>query len=543
MPRNLAVFCAVASSLWCNVTSGDEAARVAEAVRAEVTRENNDPAGRPLPVACHWNSGRHPRSAEWGPKHQMELIAEGHYLLPWFSHPAIDKHYSDEDMAYYEGPIRRACELGLPIGLTASQWESGLSREPYLELPPDENPNVVDKEGKVRPEVSPFGPVEPWEQIGRQWTSSPAMQKLQAWYPDPPRVIFLSNNEHRKLTWRRVEESSRWAKEYGEGKSDEFKRNAVAEGWIARYRALQNGMRQGLESDAWRQAARFVGYNAFGPEFIGRWGGWPAYSLHRAGQIDPNPLMWDGGSPSYYTHDWNPSTDHTTWSPQIEFMNLVFMQAEAYRLNPDFWLEMSVWDGYDGPNRERQYPSMRSLYRKEGQTYDPARYGGFVQFGMWLLRPRAVREYRGWTFDPEEGMSYFMAIVEAVDRVHDNPILREFWRKGRLAPNRAHQHPYQAGVPAEYRDCDRWFLLDADVNPQEHPWKLSTDIPVFALALVHGESPNRRWLVYAHSPVMARKGVVLTVPDYQDITVDVTPAGSFWLVDQQAGTVEPVAAD
>jgi len=31
-----------------------------------------------------------------------------------------------------------------------------------------------------------------------------------------------------------------------------------------------------------------------------------------------------------------------------------------------------------------------------GQRWSPDRYAGFVQFGMWLLRPRAVEEFRGW---------------------------------------------------------------------------------------------------------------------------------------------------
>ena len=95
--------------------------------------------------------------------------------------------------------------------------------------------------------------------------------------------------------------------------------------------------------------------------------------------------MWDGGSPSYYTHDWNGSTDYTTWSPQIEFMNLVFMQKEAYKLNPRFWFEFSVWDGCQ---KNPPYLSKDEYYRRQGQSYNPQRYGGFVQFGMWLLRPR-----------------------------------------------------------------------------------------------------------------------------------------------------------
>ena len=416
----LLVLCAPARAAEPRVESAARNAvpEVAAAIRAEATRKARDADGYPLPLASHWNSGRHPKSQGWGPVHQLALIEQGHFILPWFAHPPREAELSDAAREAffrdYEAPIKQACDWGLPLVFVASQWESGLSTEPYLSLPPERNPNVIGLDGRIAEQVSPFGPVEPWTEIGTGWTANPQMRKIQEWYPDPPRVIFLSNNEHARLTWPNVEKSKRYWEKHGPGKDDDFKRGVVGDGWIARYRALQQGMREGLISPAWRERACFVGYGAFGPEFIGRWPGWPTYSLHRPGRICPHPLMWDGGSPSYYTHDWNPSTDYTTWSPQIEFQNLVFM------------LELSVWDGHDGPTRGSQYTPKREVYRQRGQTYDPQRYAGFVQFGMWLLRPRAVREYRGWTFPAEDGLPYFMAIVEAVDRVH---IIRQWENK------------------------------------------------------------------------------------------------------------------
>lgn len=532
----------VSTVLLCKgSTVADSALVVTEAICTETTRANCDEEGRPLPVASHWNCGKHPYSRGWGPEWQLTLVDQGHYVLPWFAHPPRDAVLSGEAqkafLAYYEQPLKRAAQLQLPLVFVGTQWESLLSEEPYRSLPAEANPNVVDGDGKIRRQVSPFGPVEPWREVGQRWTDNPQMKKLQEWYPNPPLVIFLSNNEHSKLRWTEIEKSQRYREEFGTGRDDDFKRRAVADGWIERYRALQNGMRDGLVSPVWRNSARFVGYGAFGPEFLGRWSGWPTYSLHTAGRISSEPLMWDGGSPSYYTHDWNPSTDHTVWSPQIEFMNLVFMQKEACRFNLDFWLEFSVWDGYDGPGRAKQYPPKREVYHKKGQSYDPARYGGFVQFGMWLIRPRAVREYRGWTFPLEDGEAYFMAIVDAVDRVHNNPVLREFWRKGELVPNRGRKHPYQAAIPPEYASLDRWFLLDANVNPQQERWELSDTVTVFALALLEGRAPQRRWLVYAHAPLGDCKEVKIAIPDYRKITVDVSPGGDFYLVEEETGNV------
>ena len=223
-------------------------------------------------------------------------------------------------------------------------------------------------------------------------------------------------------------------------------------------------MRQGLANDNWKRKALVVSYEGGELAHFGRWGGWMYYSQHNLGRIDPGALTWDGGSPSYYTHDRNPSTDYTTWNPQIEFMNNLFVLHEVHRLNPDYFFVFSIWDGYHtDPERQKTYPSVRSVYRLAGQTYSPERYGRFVQFGMWLMRPRAVRDFRGWTepwddqvgedgrITHEGGGPYFLPIAQAEDRVHTNPTLRQWWRKGELTSTRAHKHPYQSAIPDEWK--------------------------------------------------------------------------------------------
>ena len=128
--------------------------------------------------------------------------------------------------------------MNLPITFVGSQWESGLSGEPYVSLPPDQNPNVVTTDGAIVKAVCPFGPLAPWREIGRKHTDNPWMKQLQQWYPNPPLVIFLSNNEHSKLRWTEVEKSKRYLDQYGPGRDADFKRKVVADGWIERYRVL-----------------------------------------------------------------------------------------------------------------------------------------------------------------------------------------------------------------------------------------------------------------------------------------------------------------
>jgi len=518
---------------------GAAPAKVAEAVRAESVRANDDAAGRPLPLAGHWNTGHYTRAKGMDAAFQVSLVERGHHVLPGFhlAPPGRSREWFVTTLTdYYAGPIRRAAEHKLPITFVSTQWESILTTDKrFFGLPPERNPNVVSPDGKVQKKVSPFGPVECWKEAGRLWTDHELLKKLQKAYPDPPRVIFLSNNEHAKLRWHQAGQSKRYLAAHGKDRSGGYKRKVFAEGWIERYRALQAGMREGLTAPAWRKNAIFIGYDAFGPPHFGRWGGWKAYSLIAEAFIDPAPLMWDGGTPSYYVHNWNPSTDHTVWGPQVESMNWPFMLEEAFRLNPKFWWEISVWDGHQ-PKRD---DDMRKVYARKGQTFTPARYGGFVQFGMWLLRPRVVREFRGWTDDRRTIMPYFEAILAAVDRVHRDETLRAFWRKGRLVAVRSHKHPYQQNVPEKYKGVDRWFLLETSLTPPR-PWKLSTEIPVFAVALALGEKAQRRWLLYSHAPTGARKGVEIAIPGCDKVTVDVPVGGAFWVVGEGAKGVKPV---
>ncbi len=506
---------------------------VSEEIRAEALRPNNSSDGRPLPLVAHWNTGT--EESGFSPAYQMRMIAQGHRLLPWFQMPPIDLRADDPGLVeYYEAAIKQAAQLKLPISFIGTQWEALLTNDDaYFNLPPEENPNVVGLDGAPRRVLSPFGADGPWSDAGRRWTTSPMMKKLQEWYPDPPLVLFISNNEHPKLSWTKVEEEQRYLALYGRGQSDNFKRRMVGEAWIERYRIMQQGMRDGLSNPKWRVNARFIGYDAFGPSHMGRWPGWMDYSLYRPGRIDPNPSAWDGGSPSFYLFNWIENTDFTVFGPQVEAMNWVFMQQEAYRFNPRFWLEISTWDGHEpgAANDKRQ------TYARLGQIFSPSRYAGMVQFGMWLMRPRVVREFRGWRETLAANEHFFLPIVEAVDNVYTNPTLQDFWRKGQLVANRKYAHPYQFNIPTEYQSADRWFLLDTSLDPPR-PWDLYTQLPVFAIALVKGAAPNRQWLLYAHAPSGDRRSISITIPDYKPVQVDVSVGGSFYLIDERLNQVQ-----
>ncbi len=523
-------------SLSLLIGQGSQAVTPApEAIGAEALRPNDGSAGRPLPLAGHWNTGT--EEDGFSPAYQMRMIEQGHHLLPWFQMPTIEMRTDDPRWTdYYEAAIKQAARLRLPISLVGTQWEAPLTEdERYFNLPLGDNPNVIGMDGRPRRELSPLGGGWPWREVGRRLTSGSMMKRLQEWYPNPPLVLFISNNEHPKLSWTKMEEEKRYLATFGYDRDDEFKRRLVGEAWAFRYRLLQQGMREGLTKATWRANARFIGYDAFGPSHFARWPGWMEHSLYRPDRIDPNPLAWDGGSPSFYVFNWMAITDYTVFSPQVEAMNWVFMQQEAYWFNPRFWFEISTWDGHEpGAGNDK-----RLSYARRGQIVSPSRYGGLVQFGMWLLRPRVVREFRAWRDTLAKAEPYFLPIVEAVDNVYTNQTLQAFWRNGRLVANRAHAHPYQTGVPAEYQDAERWFLLETSLDPPR-PWELGTPLPVFALALQMGQAPERQWLLYAHAPTGERRFVSITIPEYQQVRVDVSVGGSFYLIDERLNQVQLV---
>jgi len=509
----------------------------------------NGSQGRPLPLVGHWNMGSQGRG--WTPQYQVELLDAGHHILPWMGWPQGDPG-KDEKSAqrfddYYAGLLEYCRRRGLPISFRGTQWEAMLVRREYREGPADACPAVIGPDGKAIAKLSPFGPIEPWRDPAGEYVDTPAMKRIQQLYPNPPLVLFVSNNEAPDLRWHQVEElSKRYLDKYGKGKPDAFQREVVARGWMERYPVMFAAMRDALVEDAWKKNVRFVGYGAFGPSHLGRWSAWKDYSLITDEWTSPDWHIWDGGSPSYYTHNWCANRDHWVWSTQVQSMNWIFQLEEAWQVNPDFWWEISLWDGNGGwtpgtPSTPELLKKAKACqYIADGQTYTPDRYAGWAQFGLWLLRPRVVREFRASTVPLAPWRPFFERLLAAVDRVHSDAVLTEFWRHGRLVHNRAHRHPYRTNLPAKYADVHRWFLLDTDLDAPR-PWKMTTDVPVFSMALVQGEKGSRRWLVYAHSPLEDRQKVTVTLPEFGTLTVDVPRAGAFFLVDERTKRVGPVA--
>jgi hypothetical protein len=518
--------------ITCLLTAGEAPCapteQVIEEIRSAALARDGDFEARPLPLAASWNMGE--VATGFGPAYQIGLINDGQYLLPWFGlsvpQPPPGEWFNypqaTDSPHYYEAAIRYLAQHHLPLSFLSTQWEVLL---PQVAA-------VYARDGataKPAP-LSPSDPVEPWAGVGRKWAQQPTLKRLEQLYPDPPLVLFISNNEQPKQTPAQLQAGWR-----GDADASSIaRRRAIGDSWIERYRALQRGFRQGLEAPAWRAHAVFVGYDAFVTPAMGRWGGWPEYSLYVPGRTEPWPYAWDGATVSYYLHDWAPDADYIVWSPQIEAMNYLPVLAEVRRRQPQFWFEISVWDGA----LPGQPTDKRRFYTERRQQFTPARYGGLVQFGMWLLRPRVVREFRNSGDDRIRFGAYFDVILAAVARVHEDTTLRSFWRSGRLLENPG-GHPYQAALPAELAARGRWFLLDCSANPPR-PWALTATLPVYALALERGDRPHREWLVYGFAPLDLERDAEVTIPDGPQVKITATTAGSFSLVREGEPAAQPL---
>lgn len=487
----------------------------------------------PLPLAASWNTGHYKPGEGYNPDWQLEMIESDHHMLLTIHYSGPEAAINDWWLQYCQGALRKAAEKRLPICLGCTQWEASLyGLEKYYNLPPQENPCWVDTEGKVQKAVSPFGPVKWWRQLGREWTETPLMKAMQEWYPHPPYVIMLSNNEARDLRWHQAEQSQRYMQQYGQGKSDDFKRKVVGDGYMERYKALLDGIREGLEQ--WSEKAIFVGYGGAMLHF-GRWQGWKQYSLSIPGRIAIIPYVWGGCSPSYYVNDWQGNSDCTGYCPQVESMNLVFQQRWYQQINPNFFWELSTW--FD--------PKWIEKMKEKGQSFPPERYRGYVTWGLWMTKPRVVRHFTGWTILREDNRHKYQQVMEAVDHIHNNSTLAEFWQYGHLVANATRKHPYQSDIPEEFEDTPRWYALNTNLDPwQSHDVVssafLNLEVKVWAQAHVMGEQPKRRWLVYAHAPLGREEGVEIEIPDYGAIKMDISQAGSYYVVDEGEKTAVPL---
>lgn len=514
---------------------------MAKVVRAEALRDPQDPTGKPLPLVAHWHRDSLPLSF------QLQMIREGVPVLPWINYFRTMAASRVVDQA---NEIRTLREWGLPFSLlTGGQWEADFYKSPeYKTLPIEQTGVGMKLDGSRMAQVSPMSPVEPWHALGQKWTDNAAAKAIQSLYPDPPLVFFISNNEANEIKPGELEKDKRYVDLYGINMTDEFKRQLAGDLYVDRYTALFDGMRAGLSEKSWKTNSKIIAYNAFGPDKWGAGGAFGGSPYSTSTRITHNWHMWEGSVSEAYDNDWEPAKlAFFLWSMQVELMNFDFMKQEAYAVNPNFWFELITWDGYTWRDTTKK---KAENYAAAGVNYTPELYEGWTQYALWLLTPRVLREWRASSDDKENWWSYFQGLINAVVAVHQDPVLKRFWRHGTLVPNTSRPHPFNAKIPEKWANVERWFHqstnLDPDLSSQPkylEGWKdnPSYRFKVFTLARTIGEAPNREWLVYAHAPLGEQQDVAVTIPGYREVILPmVAIAGTFYHITESEHTVAPL---
>lgn len=482
---NIFLFCSVRSSFSSDSKIEIDVERVARDIVYECMLPNNSTVGKPLPLASHWNVGLHKDG--YGPWYQIGLIKKGYRILPWLKMPGIgrkkDKYYND--IFFFK-------KYRLPISFIGTQWESLLSLDKeFFYAKDDLNQNKRGNLG-LEKKLDPLSPSKGnylWYEVGKKWVTSPQLKEIQKIYTNPPLVIFLSNNEHRKEKWYEIEDG-RYLRYGVKGKlSDEVKRETVGKAWIGKYNTLIESMRENIANKNWRESSLFVGFDAYGSKMMGKSDNWPAWSLNVNGLELPGAFVWDGTSSSLYLSGGGHYVDHTYRGILVEAMNYKYLFKNALDINENAWIEISVWDGGE---------EQRVFRKKKGQVYSPERYRGMIQYAMWLLRPRVVREFRPYNDTVKKNEAYFYSVLDSVNFVYENDVLKKFWRKGANVVNTNVEHPYTVNISKSIRFERKWFLLNNDKN--NPVGNNNGEIRVYNIALSLGNKPNREWLVYSFSP-------------------------------------------
>jgi hypothetical protein len=539
---------------------------------ASIDKADGD-EGRPLPVTGSWNVGWRYGKDGWGRGYLTDLIEqEGDYVLPGLRDPIATSKFHlwdgqdgdarDEDyLAKYESPCQYCADNDLPFALrdnniaTAvtdfTEWMRTNARD-WSGLSLQETAAFVDGGKKFTGTHSPMAPVERWREAGKWWLSNPTIEELQKIYPDPPRVVLLNNNEGNRAGWKKTKkDSDRFADEYGDV-SDAEARRIVEDRWSKRYSAFYEAARKAAPS-GWADSLEFVAYN-----------GWVANQKFFVREADSDDTVtdinmpWashDGAMPEYYNNEWQiyrGKTDYSPWSVQIEGTNFAAYQDRAFDARSDYFFTSIGWDGGEPLGDDILAPPHQYLLnRRHAKHTEPhtsrwsfERFEGMIQFGLWTMRPRTFHDFRPNTTRNAYRNQIWQTYVRSVNRVWNDTTLKEFWQYGDLVVN-PDQPRVQGGVPSDAPDwlknLDRKFLLSCDANPPDSGWSYdSSDFPalrVFPMALELSESPDRRWLIYAHAPLGTVTDATVTIPDYGDITLDhVPPGGTFEVVEESSGS-------
>ncbi len=420
-------------------------------------------------------------------------------------------------------------------------------------------------------QMGPWGSSVAWEDLGEAHATSVQMDWFQAQYPNPPRVLYWSNDEFQLSTgnngsadYSRCHYDPRYRALYADyATRTEAQRMAdLGNRLITQYGNFWTSFTTNLTETDWQNNIQHVGYSkglTYNFKDCTAWYQW------QYGGVLGNSLA----DITWYHHVYNGSSaeiyDDKNDSDVLAFKAINSMQNLAmvsrfYRgivegIDPDYWYEGIVWDGYLwGTN----LLAKGAYYTARGITYTPEYYKGWTQYCLWIMQPRQWRCFNDDDLSGQYGEDW-QVIKDQVAHVHSDATLQRFWRSGTLVENPAVitasyggctniTHPYQAVTSGSGWDYSATFCgypknyhlttsLDTVWGSPGGCPRTSTEDTnhlraCWTLAYLLGTAPTREWLIYAHSTGISGStltNVVVTIPSYGDVTLPEVPVeGAFY---------------
>jgi len=546
-------------------------------IRQEALLPNNL-SYHPLPLYSNWGAG-----AERGTYQIDNYLRQGWYWLPVIA--LREYHAKDLYEDYQYKPLFSFCKQArLPITFQTTQIQAQSFSDSQFNTRPDStNPCVLQVNGLYNgsPGFYLFTPWPPdptvYDQIGEEFvTLDPALDWMQAQWNSPVKLVVINNNEasyrphneHHEVQGDPQRGDARFVALYGaDWNTDTFADRdqvltyqgaAISNIYGRMFTAFNNALLPG-----WASVVRHVGYqNGFG-EAYGRWGGWINFETVTQSTLNPMMPAWNGGSPPIGYINWPGQEFHfQCWSPMMGLSNQSQCKALWYQEDPDWWDELSIWEGGPqkiyGQNGTEQSPDYADQDAYPYATIDtnngrdlygaklmltPEKFRSYARVAMWSNRPRVVRHY----FWYSEATSWIDTwnVHEVIRQVWETPLLTQFWRSAELVVNTSQVHPYwdsllPPGYPID--ESKRWIYLICSTDPN---WnapdlfdRLLAIVPVYAIAMKTGTAPSREWLLITHPTIEDMTAVTITIPDYQNVTLDLTVGGQYWHIVEGQAPVE-----
>ena len=310
-------------SIFATMSSPLAQVKPVETIAREIRDATLTPlAQRPLPLAASFLTGEPNRSGYATPSYQHGpdgWLKRGYHFLPTFLMPGPDLDASawlkppqlGDD--YYQAGMLEAARLGMPLVFYSTQWDMLLLNQPSVDGKQDALWKSINGTNYLMP--GSLREAE-WYEAGRKWATSAQMRRLMALYQNPPKVVFISNNEQQRLDWGnqwgdpRVVERDPACKAAVATSNGDLSENGPArnclrrlfgDNWKRLYGRMLAGFRDGMRGTTWERVIQLVGYDAFGPLNVGRGSNWMDYSLTVMGpngtveRWDPWSEVWDGG--------------------------------------------------------------------------------------------------------------------------------------------------------------------------------------------------------------------------------------------------------